>query len=217
MKWVGLGSKPTAMPLRPSGTVTRLLEELGKGREQALGDLVPLVYAELRAAAGRALRRERKDHTLDTAALVNEAYLRLAEERAPELADRQHFLGIAARLMREILVDHARRRMARKRGGGQERITLGNLSEATGSSAVDLGELHEALNRLAEFDEGLARIVELRFFAGRTIEETAEALGISPATVKREWAVAKAWLKRDIDRARSGPDPPRPARAAGGT
>jgi RNA polymerase sigma factor (TIGR02999 family) len=202
------------MPSRLPGTVTRLLEELGKGHEQALGELVPLVYVELRAVAGRALRRERKEHTLDTAALVNEAYLRLAERPALELADRQHFLGIAARMMREVLVDHARRRQAKKRGGAHGRITLGDLPAATGGSAVDLGELHESLARLEQFDAGLARLVELRFFAGRTIEETAEVLGTSPATVKRDWAVAKAWLKRDIDRARSGPGPPRPARAA---
>ena len=165
----------------------------------------------MRAEDGRAIRRERKDHTLETAALVNEAYLRLAGEHALEFADRQHFLGIAARMMREILVDHARRRMAKKRGGERGRITLGELPEAAGPSAVDLGELHDSLNRLAEFDPELARIVELRFFAGRTIEETAEASGISPATVKRDWAVAKAWLKRDIDRARS---PSHSARAA---
>lgn len=202
------------MPTRPPGTVTRLLEELGRGRGEALGELVPLVYAELRAAAGRALRRERKDHTLDTAALVSEVYLRFAEEPAFQLADRQHFFGIAARMMREILVDHARRRMARKRGGGHGRITLGDLPEAAGPSAVDLGELHDALDRLAKFDAELARLVELRFFAGRTIEETAEASGVSPATVKRDWAVAKAWLRRDIDRARGGPGPLHPARPA---
>jgi len=196
------------MASRPPGTVTGLLEELGKGREEALQELVPMIYAELRAAAGRALRRERRDHTLDTAALVNEAYVRLAEQPALQLADRQHFLVIAARTMREILVDHARRRGAQKRGGARGRITLGDLPAATEPSAVDLGELHESLTRLADVDAELARIVELRFFAGRTIAETAEALELSPATVKRDWAVAKAWLKRDIDRARSGPGQP---------
>jgi RNA polymerase sigma factor (TIGR02999 family) len=186
------------MPSRTSATVTRLLQELGSGRPGAFDLVLPLVYTELRTQAGRALRRERREHTLDTAALVNETYLRLVGQRELEPENRAHFLALAARTMREVLVDHARRRGARKRGGERARVALEDVPATTGAERLDLLALDEALTRLAAFDAELARVVELRFFAGQTIEATAATLGVSPATVKRDWAAAKAWLRRDM-------------------
>lgn len=183
--------------------MSRLLQELGSGRTGALGELVPLVYTELRTQAGRALRQERRGHTLDTAGLVNEAYLRLLAQRELRPENRTQFLAIAARTMRAVLVDHARRRRAQKRGGEAAHVGLEDVSAATGADRVDLLALDEALARLAGFDAELARIVELRFFAGQTLEATAAALDLSTATVKRDWAAAKAWLRREIQ-GRSG-------------
>ena len=170
---------------------------------------MPLVYDELRRIAGRYISRERAGQTLQATALVNEAFVRLAAERPREFQNRTHFLAIAALSMRQILVQRARARDAAKRGGAaQQRITLNdaNVADAmagSGQSAdgddVDLIALDEALTRLAAMDPELARLVELRYFGGMTVEETADALHVSPATVKRQWAVARAWLKRAIE------------------
>jgi RNA polymerase sigma factor (TIGR02999 family) len=163
--------------------------------------LLAAVYAELHRQASRAMRRESGDHTLQATALVHEAYLRLVDQRRVEWRNRAHFFGVAAQLMRRILVDHARRRHAAKRGDGMRQITLDDAGALPGSSddpGVDVLVLNEALERLAAMDEGQARIVELRYFGGLNIEETAEALRVSPATVKREWAVARAWLRREL-------------------
>ena len=181
-------------------------------------NLMPLVYDELRRIAGRYVSRERAGQTLQATALVNEAFVRLAAERPREFQNRTHFLAIAALSMRQILVQRARARDAAKRGGaGRERITLddANLADAaagfgqpaSGPDDVDLLALDEALTKLAAMDPELARLVELRYFGGMTVEETAEALEVSPATVKRQWSVARAWLKRAID----GDSPPRDA------
>jgi RNA polymerase sigma-70 factor (ECF subfamily) len=159
------------------------------------------VYDELHRQAERAMRRENELHTLQATALVNEAYLRLVDQSRVEWKNRAHFFGVAAQVMRRILVDHARGRLADKRGAGAQRITLddgnvGAVDEQAGG--VDLLDLHDALERLAAMDATQARVVELRYFSGLNIEETAEALDISPATVKREWAVARAWLRREL-------------------
>ena len=185
------------MPQVPQN-VTQLLVGWGKGDKAALDQLLPLVYEELRRQAARYLRRERAGHTLQTTALIHEAYLRLVDQRNVQWQNRAQFFGIAAQLMRRILVDHARTKKRAKRGGSDIRVSLG---DALGSSKVqdlDVVALDEALDRLAEFDEQQSRIVELRFFSGLTVEETAEVLAISPATVKRDWSVARAWLHREI-------------------
>lgn len=187
----------TAKP--PTGQITRLLHELGGGDKDALNELMPLVYRELRIMADRVLRRERRDHTLNSTGLVHEAYLRLVDQRSANWQHRAQFLGVAARMMRRILVDHARKHGAAKRGGGRGRITLDYGAVAAGERPIDLEALDEAMARLAGFDAQQAQVVELRFFGGLTIEETAEVIGISPATVKREWTIAKAWLRREID------------------
>jgi RNA polymerase sigma-70 factor (ECF subfamily) len=180
---------------RPSD-VTRLLLDLSNGRREATDELLPLVYAELRDLAARLLRHERPDHTLQPTALVHEAYLRLVDQRVGTWENRAHFLGIAAQAMRRILVDHARRRATAKRRGA--RVTLDEeLSPATGPS-VDLLEIDAALERLAALDERQARVVEFRFFGGLNVEETAAALGIGTATVKRDWTLARAWLHREL-------------------
>jgi RNA polymerase sigma factor (TIGR02999 family) len=191
--------------------VTGLLRAWGAGDEAALEALLPVVYAELRRQADRAMRRESAGHTLQTTALVHEAYLRLVDQGRAEWQNRAQFFGVAAQLMRRILVDHARGRLADKRGGGAQRITLGHADVAAPTARddeVDLLALHEALTRLAAMDPRQARVVELRYFGGLTIEETAAALDISVATVKREWAVARAWLRRELSDAR-GDEAPR--------
>jgi len=183
------------------GGVTRLLLEWGAGDRAALDRLVPLVFDELRRLAQSYLRRERADHTLQPTALVNEAYLRLVDQQGLRWQSRAHFFGIAANLMRQILVDHARRRAAEKRGGADlQRLSLTQAERVVGRADVDVLALNEALDRLAEFDPQQARIVELKFFAGLTIEETAEVLGVSHATVERDWKLARAWLKRELSR-----------------
>jgi RNA polymerase sigma factor (TIGR02999 family) len=159
------------------------------------------VYAELHAQAARAMGHETPDHTLQPTALVSEAYLRLIDQRRVQWRNRSHFFGVAAQLMRRILVDHARARHAAKRGGGMPQITLDGADGAHAApdeSGVDVLVLHEALERLAAIDPRQARVVELRYFGGMNIEDTAEALDISPATIKREWAVARAWLRREL-------------------
>jgi RNA polymerase sigma factor (TIGR02999 family) len=180
------------------GEVTRLLLEWKGGDAAALERLLPLVYAELRRIAARHLRHERPGHTLQPTALVHEAYLRLVSAPELEWRDRAHFFGVAARLMRQILVDHARARQRAKRGGEVRKVSLDEAPEARVTADVDLLALDEALERLAELDPQQSRVVELRYFGGLTIEETAEVVGVSPATVKREWTLAKAWLRREL-------------------
>jgi RNA polymerase sigma-70 factor, ECF subfamily len=177
-----------------SKTVTALLEAWSKGDEAAREDLIPLVYDELRRVAARHLSRERRDHTLRATALVHETYLRLVEQKRARWRNRAHFFAVAAGLMRRILVDHARRHRATKRGGELRRVPLNEGLVVAGSPDVELVALDEALEELSTFDPKLCRVVELRFFGGLSIEETAEVEGLSPATVKRNWNVAKAWL-----------------------
>jgi RNA polymerase sigma factor (TIGR02999 family) len=184
------------LPQKSSTPVTELLARWRSGDQKALDSLMPLVYAELRQLAQHYLRQERSDHTLQSTALVHEAYLRLAGKSPPEWQDRAHFFGIAAHLMRQILVEHARGRAAAKRGGGGTRITLDESLAIAQQKDVDVIVLDKALRDLAELDAQQGRIVELRFFGGLTIEDTSEVLGISPATVKREWVTARAWLFR---------------------
>ncbi len=183
------------------GEVTRLLREWSSGNQEALEKLLPLVYDELRRQAGGFFLRERGDHTLQPTALVHEAYLRLVGQNAIDWKDRTHFFGIAGRTMRQVLVDHARARNAEKRGGGRVQVGL-DVADAAGAAApvraMDLLDLDRALSRLAAFDERQARLAELRLFAGLTIEESAEALQISHATVSREWRHAEAWLQREM-------------------
>jgi len=183
-----------------SHQVTELLARWRDGDFGVLDSLVPLVYAELRKLARSYLRRERPDHTLQSAALVHEAYVRLAGKSSPDLENRTHFFGVAARLMREILVEHARSRAAAKRGDGLPRLALNEALSIPQQRNVDVILLDDALRRLAALDERQCRIVELRFFAGLSIEETSEALEISAATVSREWTTARLWLRREIAR-----------------
>jgi RNA polymerase sigma factor (TIGR02999 family) len=181
-----------------SERVSKLLLNWGQGDQGAREALIPLVYDELRRLARRYLRRERPNHTLQSAALVNEAYLRLIRQEQPKWQNRAHFFGVAAQLMRHILVDHARNRAAAKRGAGAPRLTLDPDIALPQERDVDLIALDDALNQLAALDPQQSRLVELRFFGGLSIEETSVVLGVSPATVKREWATARAWLQREM-------------------
>jgi RNA polymerase sigma factor (TIGR02999 family) len=180
--------------------VTRLLHQWQTGSPEAFQQLVPLVYDELRAIASRHLAREWRHDHLQTTALVNEAYLRLFGQREVDWQNRGHFFAIAAQLIRRILVDQARHERREKRGGGSLPVALNDALPAAPAAvdAVDTLDLDRALQKLEQIDPGEAKIVELRFFGGLTIEETAAALGISPATVKREWTIAKAWLHREL-------------------
>jgi len=181
--------------------VTKLLKEWRDGSREALDHLIPLVYAELRAMAARYLSREPRDRALQTTALVHEAYVKLVDQRDVQWQNRAHFFGIAAQLMRRILVDDARRRMREKRGGGVVKVSLEDVpipAPAASVDAVDALALDAALTELERLDPDQARIVELRFFGGLTLEETATVLEVSPATVKREWAIAKGWLYRAL-------------------
>jgi RNA polymerase sigma factor (TIGR02999 family) len=181
--------------------VTRLLLNWGAGDRQALDELTPLVYDELKRLASRYLRRERPDHTLQSTALVHEAYMRMVDQRNVKWQNRAQFFGLAAEMIRRILVDHARAHRAEKRGGEAVKLNLDEALDAAAGRDLDLVRLDDALKELAELDPQQSRIVELRYFAGLTIEETAEALAVSPATVKRDWAVAKAWLRRQLQSA----------------
>jgi RNA polymerase sigma factor (TIGR02999 family) len=183
-----------------SAKITRLLIEWNNGRNGALEDLLPLVYGELRRLAAQRLRRERPDHTLQPTALVHEAYLRLVDQRQVRWQNRAHFYGVAAHVMRRILVDRARARNADKRGAGWERVTLVGDRTPSESRDVDVLALDDALKRLATLDPQQERIVELRYFGGLTLDETAEVIGISTATVKREWAIARAWLRAELSK-----------------
>ena len=184
----------------PAGDVTRLLDEWRRGDEGALDALLPLVYSELREMARRYLGRERRDHTLQPTAVVHEAFLRLVKQRRVDWKSRSHFFGVAAQAMRRILVDHARSRAADKRGGGQTLIPLDAAPGEVAPRAVDLIALDDALGRLEKLDRAKASVVEMRFFGGLTIDETAEALGASPSTVKRDWTLARAFLYRELTR-----------------
>lgn len=180
--------------------VTQMLLDWRDGDQAALAELLPLVYAELHQRASRYLHRERPDHTLQTTALVNEAYLRMIDQKNVSWQNRAHFFAIAAQLMRRILVDHARTHNAAKRGSGGPKLELEEAMGLPVERSTDLVALDDALTALAAIDPQQSRVVELRFFGGLSIEETAEALGISPATVKREWSMAKAWLHHEISR-----------------
>ncbi|HEX3101903.1 MAG TPA: sigma-70 family RNA polymerase sigma factor [Pyrinomonadaceae bacterium] len=182
-----------------SREITKMLREWGDGRREALDELMPLVYDELRRQASRYLRGERRGHTLQTTALIHEAYLKLVDQRQVDWQNRAHFFGIAAQAMKRILVDHAKSRHREKRGGAASDLPLDEArSIMSGQKGVDLVAVDEALTRLAEFDPQQASIVELKFFGGFSIEEISEAAKISPATVKREWNSAKAWLKLEM-------------------
>lgn len=185
------------MTSTPAG-ITQLLIAWNQGDRGARDELMPLVYDELRRLARGYLRRERPGHTLQPTALVNEAYLRLIDQSQVNWQNRAHFFGIAARLMRQVLVNHAEAHRAAKRGGDAERIPLDDVDHLAVEQAVDLVALHESLERLERIDPPQCRIVELRYFSGLTIEEIAEVMGVSPATVKREWTTARAWLRREL-------------------
>jgi RNA polymerase sigma factor (TIGR02999 family) len=196
----------------PTGKVTRLLLDWSAGDESALAALLPLVYEELRTMAARHLRMERQAHTLQRTALVHEAFLRLVDQRQVDWHNRSQFFSLASQIMRRVLVDHARKHLSSKRGGGAERLNLDEIEGQVGEhrrddlnalmltedDRVNLGSIDHALKRLEEMDPRQGKLVELRFFGGLSIEDTAEVLGISPATVKREWVSARAWLQVEL-------------------
>jgi len=184
--------------VQPDENVTQLLGKWTGGDKAALDELMPLVYAELRSLAKKYLRTERSDHTLQPTALVNEVYLRLIDQRTVSFRCRAQFFGMAAKLMRNILVDHARRRKTAKRGDEPYRLSLSAADRIGGKPDLDLVALDDALERLAALNPQHSDTVELRFFGGLTIEETAEAMGVSHATVERDWSFARAWLRREM-------------------
>lgn len=179
------------------GLVTRLLHDAAAGQADSLERLLPLVYNELRALAASRLRRERSHHTLQPTALVHEAYLRLIDQQTP-WQNRPHFFAIAAQAMRRVVIDYARAQQAAKRGARPARVTLDDAMALTEGERIDVLALDQALSRLQAIDPRAARIVELRFFAGLDVDETGDCIGLSPATIKREWATAKAWLRREL-------------------
>src|SRR5437763_12440478 len=191
--------------MKPPESITELLIDWSKGDQKALDKLMPLVYSELRRLAGNYLRRERLGHTLQPTALVNEAYLKLIDQKNAKWQNRAQFYGVAAQLMRRILVDYARQHQAAKRGGSdQQRLSITSAGQLGGKRLatepqIDLLALHEALEELATIDSQQARIVELEFFGGLSIEETAEVLGVGHATVERDWKMARAWLRRKLE------------------
>jgi len=182
----------------PAPDVTQLLANWSQGDQSALEQLMPLVYGELHRLASAYLRRERPNHTLQSTALVHEAFLRMVNQQDVQWRNRAHFYGIAAQMIRRILVDYARSQHAEKRGSGAVKLELDEALAVAQESGLDLLSLSDALDRLAELDERQSRIVELRFFTGLSIEETAEVLQLSPASVKREWSSARAWLFREL-------------------
>ena len=186
------------LPEPTSGELTQLLRELGGDNAGALGEALPRVYADLRRVAGGYFKRERVNHTLQPTALVHEAYLKLADQDRVRWRNRSHFIGVAAQLMRRILVDHARASHAHKRGGQDTRVPLDDNIAAAAGGGVDVLDLDRALTRLAALDARQAQIVDLRYFGGLSIEETADALSLSTATVKRDWQMARAWLAREL-------------------
>jgi RNA polymerase sigma factor (TIGR02999 family) len=181
--------------------VTRLLIDWGNGDQAALDELMPLVYEELRRLAGRYMRREGQGHTLQTSALVNEAYLRLMDQEKVQWQNRAHFFGVASQLMRRILVDHARSRLRAKRGGGAHMVSFADQA-TTSKEVIEVIALDDALKGLMEMDPRKSQIVEMKFFGGLTNEEVAEVLKVTPRTVEREWRKAKAWLHRSISKRR---------------
>jgi RNA polymerase sigma factor (TIGR02999 family) len=186
--------------MQKSEGITQLLVDWSKGDQKALDKLLPLVYGELHRLAGNCLRRERPGHTLQPTALVNEAYLKLIDQKHAKWQNRAQFFGVAAQLMRRILVDHARKHQATKRGGpDQQRLSITSAERLVKQPEIDLLALHEALEDLAKLDPQQERIVELRFFGGLSIEDTAEVLGIGHATVERDWKMARAWLRRNLE------------------
>jgi RNA polymerase sigma-70 factor, ECF subfamily len=190
----------TIRPMPDPAPVTSLLRAWSGGDEAALGQLLPLVEAELRRLARAYMARERIGHTLQTTALVNEAFLRLVDAQQVQWQDRAHFMGISARLMRRVLVDHARTRGMQKRGGGGYKVPLDeNMAAVAPAADLDLLVLDRALEALAAVDERKSRVIEMRFFGGMTVEETAEALRVSTDTVKRDWRLAKLWLLREME------------------
>jgi|SRR5687767_1668211 len=178
--------------------VTQLLIAWGNGDETALGQLMPLVYSELHRLAHRHIRKERPGHTLQTSALLNEAFLRLVDQRGVDWQSRAHFFSIAARMMRRILVDYARSRRYAKRGGNAQQVSFDEQLVVSRQVSADVLAIHDALNELATMDERKSKVVELRFFGGLSIDETAEVLGVSPGSVMRDWTLAKAWLRLTI-------------------
>lgn len=188
------------MPGSSSSQVTELLVRWRDGDREALDSLLPLVYDELRRIARHYLQGERPGHTLQSTALVNEAYVRMVAQDFPQWQNRAHFFAVAAQLMRQILVDHARSHRASKRGGNVYKVSLDEAEEQPLATDVDIIALDDALKNLAEMDLQQSRVVELKFFAGLSIEDTAEVLNISPSTVKRDWITARAWLYRELDR-----------------
>jgi len=187
------------MPENSRVAVTQLLIQWSSGDEAAFRELVPAVEDELRRIATRLMRKERSGHTLQTTALVNEAYLRLVDQDHVDWRNRAHFVGIAARIMRQILIDHGRRAQRRKRGGGQPGISLDEALLVSDEKSGALLALDEALTRLGSFDTRKAQVVELRYFGGLSVEETAEVLQVHHNTVIRDWALAKAWLRKELE------------------
>ena len=208
------GGAAAARALAPPGEVTRLLASWSGGDDEALARMVPMVYEDLRRMARRHLQREREGHTLQGTGLVHEVYLRLADKRPTQWASRAHFFSWASTMMRHILIDHARSRHADKRGGGievlsldalrEDRGTLPGLSAAVPDDTPDLIAVDQALRKLERMDPQQGRVVELRYFCGLSVAETAVALEVSPATVKRDWVTARAWLLRELGRAKAG-------------
>ena len=182
------------------GELTRLLQDVDLADPDQAAELLPLVYAELRALASQHLSRERAGHTLQPTDLVHEAYLRLRGAEELSVENRAHFFGILARAMRQVLIDHARRRQADKRGGDWQRISLHSQLIDDGGADIELLDLNEALEKLSALDETLGRLVELRFFGGLTVDEAASALGVSPRKAAKDWAAARLWLSRELSR-----------------
>jgi len=184
----------------PQGQVTQMLEKARNGEDSAIASLLPLVYGELRALAGSYFQQQASDHTLQPTALVHEAYVKLVGPSEAKWESRAHFFAVAAKAMRQILTDHARRKKAAKRGGAEQRhkVALSRIDTPIQSNEFDLISLEEALTKLADIDERQCRIVEMRFLAGLTVNEVAEVISLSTATVEREWRMAKAWLRREL-------------------
>ncbi len=191
------------MPTPPTPDITRLLVDWSEGRRDALDQLMPAIYQELHRIAGSYLRRERLEHTLQPTALIHEAYLRLVGPNVPSFRSRTHFYGVAAHVMRQILVEHARARGAAKRGGGGRRLSLDDVTLFSEERTADLVALDDALTVLGAFDERKSKVIEMRFFGGLSLDEVANALGVSVATITRELRLAQAWLQRELRRAES--------------
>jgi RNA polymerase sigma factor (TIGR02999 family) len=189
--------------MQPSNEITELLIAWSGGDKNALDEVMQIVYEELHRLAHRHLAKERQDHTLQTTALVNEAYLKLIDQKRVKWQSRSHFFALSSQLMRRILVDYARSRQYAKRGGGASALPLDEALIVAPGRAAEMIALDEALTELAKHDERKARIVELRFFAGMSIDETSELLGVSPGTVMKDWTLAKAWLQREMQRSRA--------------